>query len=180
MIWECQSLCAPPPAFPYNQWPPPCLQAGQVDYRSMVRSYYRNVTGALAVYDVTSALSLEDLEPWIGEARQHASEALSIGLVGTKLDLCQADPARREVSAEDATEFMAKHGLDFRCETSAKTGQGVDDAFQQLVDLIVAKLKAGRVNDEEVEIRESIRLSHFPRNRRHHSSDAACSSSTCA
>ena len=46
------------------------------------------------MFDLTRRQSMEDLEHWIREARQHASLALSVGLVGTKLDVCEEHPSR--------------------------------------------------------------------------------------
>lgn len=60
-------------------------------------------------------------------------------LVGNKVDL-----PRREVETKDAMEYAKAHNMPY-IETSAKTRQGVDDAFYSLVREIKRYVSAGGV-----------------------------------
>ncbi|KAL5630057.1 hypothetical protein BROUX41_001663 [Berkeleyomyces rouxiae] len=66
--------------------------AGTERFRSVSRSYYRGAAGAILVYDVTSHVSFNSLQPFLNDARALASPQLSILLVGNKLDLATEIP----------------------------------------------------------------------------------------
>jgi len=57
-----------------------------------------------------------------------------IAVVGNK---CDIESAKRKVTIEAAREYAANARCAFAAETSAKTGQGVDDVFIQLVGQIL-------------------------------------------
>lgn len=61
--------------------------AGTERFRSVSRSYYRGAAGAILVYDITSRVSFNGLQPFLNDARALASPNLSVVLVGNKLDL---------------------------------------------------------------------------------------------
>ena len=112
--------------------------AGSESFRSITRSYYRGAAGALLVYDVTHRPSFLNVKMWLDDVRAHAEEKVSVVLVGNMVDLVGEEDDRasrrrskskkREVSREEAQEFADKQGLLF-VETSAKSGQGVAQAF---------------------------------------------------
>ncbi|EGS17060.1 uncharacterized protein CTHT_0073880 [Thermochaetoides thermophila DSM 1495] len=64
--------------------------AGTERFRSVSRSYYRGAAGAVLIYDITSRLSFNNLQPFLNDARALASPNLSIVLVGNKLDLADS------------------------------------------------------------------------------------------
>eukprot|EP00767_Chilomastix_cuspidata_P000875 gnl/Chilomastix_cuspidata/1250.p2 GENE.gnl/Chilomastix_cuspidata/1250~~gnl/Chilomastix_cuspidata/1250.p2 ORF type:complete len:206 (+),score=89.81 gnl/Chilomastix_cuspidata/1250:38-655(+) len=115
--------------------------AGQENFRSITRSYYRGAAGALLVYDITKRSTFEHLTEWLDEMREKASDEMVILLVGNKCDL----EAQRAVSVAEGREFAAAHGLGF-LETSAKETINVVEAFTQTAEDIYAKVAAGRVD----------------------------------
>jgi DIRAS family GTP-binding Ras-like protein 2 len=88
----------------------------------------------MLVYSITSKQSLEELIPTYREIVEvkAGEENLPIMLVGNKCD----EESTREVSTEYANEMVSKilKGCGF-IETSAKTGQNVHEAFQELLSL---------------------------------------------
>ena len=103
--------------------------AGQESFRSIARSYYRDASGALLVFDVTRRETFEHLERWLQETRQFASQHISITLVGNKADLVRESRRhRRAVTTEEAQAFAQNNGIEY-IETSAKSAAGVDEAF---------------------------------------------------
>ncbi|KAL2889546.1 putative glycoside hydrolase family 2 protein [Ceratocystis lukuohia] len=66
--------------------------AGTERFRSVSRSYYRGAAGAILVYDLTSHVSFNALQPFLNDARALASPQLSLLLVGNKLDLATEMP----------------------------------------------------------------------------------------
>lgn len=112
--------------------------AGQERFRSVTRSYYRGAAGALLVYDTTSRDSFNVLWNWLNDARTLASQNICILLVGNKKDL-EED---REVTFLEASNFAQENELIF-LETSAKTGENVEEAFLKCSKTILAKIETG-------------------------------------
>jgi len=102
--------------------------AGQERYRAITSAYYRGAVGALLVYDISKALSFENVERWLKELKDHAEPNIVIMLVGNKSDLRH----KRAVPTEDAMAFAERNGLAF-IETSALDATGVDEAFKQIL-----------------------------------------------
>nr|MDO8113894.1 Rab family GTPase [Candidatus Sigynarchaeota archaeon] len=98
--------------------------AGQAHYAQMRPMYYRNAQGALLVYDVTNLSSFDHLPQWIEELENMTGPIPTI-LVGNKIDM------NRVVPKEKAEEFAKQHKFLY-IETSAKSGDNVDAAFQRL------------------------------------------------
>ncbi|KZO94111.1 GTP-binding protein RAB5 [Calocera viscosa TUFC12733] len=101
--------------------------AGQERYKSLAPMYYRSAACAICVYDITQSASLEKAKSWIRELQRQADPSIVIALCGNKADLA----ARRQVSQEEAQKFAEEEGLMW-CETSAKTGEGVNDIFDRI------------------------------------------------
>ncbi|KAK4056094.1 hypothetical protein OIO90_002825 [Microbotryomycetes sp. JL221] len=120
--------------------------AGQESFRSITRSYYRGAGGALLVFDISSRSSFESCSGWLADLRAWGEQDLIVLLVGNKGDLIkqidhdhdnQQDSfnttTTRAVSVEEATNWAKENQvLAGYVETSAKTGQGVMNAFDQL------------------------------------------------
>eukprot|EP00899_Mesostigma_viride_P000499 jgi/Mesvir1/1044/Mv17568-RA.1 len=100
--------------------------AGQERYRAITSAYYRGAVGALLVYDITKAVTYENVERWLKELRDHADSNIVIMLVGNKSDLRHL----RAVNTEDARVFAEREGLSF-IETSALESTNVEDAFHR-------------------------------------------------
>ena len=108
--------------------------AGQESFRSIARSYYRDAAGALLVFDVTRRETFKHLEKWLQETRQFASQQICITLVGNKTDLNK----KRAITRAEAEEFAREFDLAY-IETSAKTADGVDEAFMGTAERISKK-----------------------------------------
>lgn len=113
--------------------------AGQESFRSIARSYYRDAAGALLVFDVTRRDTFEHLGRWLDETRQFANSNICITLVGNKSDFA----SRRVVLRSEAESFARENGLAFYAETSAKSADGVDDAFMKTAEAVWDKMKNG-------------------------------------
>ena len=99
--------------------------AGQENFRSMIRVFYKGSHGAILVYDITRQDTFSKLEDWLMEIKENAVPDVMICLVGNQKDNRQ----KREVSTEDGVAFARVHSLAHFIETSAKTGEGVTELF---------------------------------------------------
>ncbi|ELU18712.1 hypothetical protein CAPTEDRAFT_6646 [Capitella teleta] len=119
--------------------------AGQERFRSITRSYYRNSVGALLIYDITKRRSFEHLEDWLEEAKIHIEPHKAVYMVvGHKADRDQ----ERAVSTKEGKNFAEFHGLRF-IETSAVSGQNVEEAFQLITKDIYQMLEKGLLKIED-------------------------------
>uniref|UniRef100_A0A8C5ZCK1 Ras-related protein Rab-4 n=1 Tax=Marmota marmota marmota TaxID=9994 RepID=A0A8C5ZCK1_MARMA len=119
--------------------------AGQERFRSVTRSYYRGAAGALLVYDITSRETYNALTNWLTDARMLASQSIVILLCGNKKDL----DTDREVTFLEASRFAQENELMF-LETSALTGENVEEAFVQCARKILNRIELGELDPERM------------------------------
>ncbi|RNF01440.1 Rab family, other [Trypanosoma rangeli] len=112
--------------------------AGQERFHALGPIYYRNADGALLVYDITDADTLEKVRLWIRELRAVVGSRIQLVICGNKSDL-EED---RDIARETAVAFAKAQGA-LHFDTSAKTGDNVAEAFQALATAI-ATASGGR------------------------------------
>lgn len=100
---------------------------GQEEYRSLIQNFYRNASLAILVYSIDKRTSFENLEVWLNEIKGRGSPDVKIFLVGNKNDLSE----NREVSIEEGQKFYEDHKLNLFIETSAKSGENVQELFKK-------------------------------------------------
>eukprot|EP01132_Coremiostelium_polycephalum_P002845 gene2845-3536_t len=115
--------------------------AGQERFRAVTRSYYRGAAGALLVYDITRRITYNHLTTWLTDARNLTNPNTVIMLIGNKKDL----EGQRDVTFEEASAFAKQNGLIF-VESSAKTGENVEEAFLRTAKLIFQSVQEGNVD----------------------------------
>ena len=98
--------------------------AGQENYRSITRAYYKNSVCSILVYDISNRESFEHISTWIEDCKAQSPKTVFMVLVGNKSDLTD----NRKVTFEEGQEMAKKNNLLF-FETSAKTGENVDKIF---------------------------------------------------
>lgn len=119
--------------------------AGQERYRSVTRSYYRGAAGALIVYDITSRDTYNHLINWLADARTLARADISIIAVGNKTDMKD----KRQVTFLESSRFAQENELLF-LETSALTGESVEDAFVKVAKMILNKIEEGLIDPHTI------------------------------
>jgi small GTP-binding protein len=107
--------------------------AGQAQFKRVRQSYLANAEAGILVFDVTNRNSFENIETWHNEVIK-SSPLLSLILVGNKIDLTND----RKVNTEEGEELAQKLKLSY-IETSAKTGENIEDAFKMLALQLIQK-----------------------------------------
>ncbi|XDA87986.1 hypothetical protein R6Z07F_017659 [Ovis aries] len=102
--------------------------AGQEEYSAMRDQYMRTGEGFLCVFAINHTKSFEDIHQYREQIKRvKDSDDVPMVLVGNKCDL-----AARTVESRQAQDLARSYGIPY-IETSAKTRQGVEDAFYTLV-----------------------------------------------
>ena len=98
--------------------------AGQENFRSITRAYYKNSVCAIVTYDITNRNSFENVQDWIDEVKSQTPKEILLVLVGNKIDL----ENERVVSFDEGKKLSKNNDMLF-FETSAKNGNGINDVF---------------------------------------------------
>ncbi|KAG5974207.1 hypothetical protein E4U58_003492 [Claviceps cyperi] len=145
--------------------------AGQETYKSVTRSYFRGASGALLVFDLSRRQTFEHVTDWLNDLRQIAEPDIVVILVGNKADLIKGDGIshgdgegegqgkgeaaenkdkdkdkdnKREVTRQEAETWARKNGVMEYVETSAKSGENVENAFMRVAERIYQNIQAGK------------------------------------
>ena len=121
--------------------------AGQEKFGSLTASYYKNAKGALVVYDITDKASFDKVEQLVVDLKNGGDINIYIILVGNKKDLENG----RVITTEEGESLAKKLKLGF-CEVSAKTGDGIENAFQNLINEVYRISKNEFKSNANVEI----------------------------
>ena len=106
--------------------------AGQDKFRAITRNYYKGARGIILIYDVTNIKSYENIKKWINEIKEEISEKVSTVLIANKID----NEPERKISREQGEKLAKDNDVTF-FETSAKTGEGVNESVFYLVQKII-------------------------------------------
>jgi Ras-related protein Rab-11A len=103
--------------------------AGQEVYRAITKSYYREVKGALIVFDITQRETFQNVSSWTKELFGTIPDdsKIPVLLIGNKKDL----ENRRTVPHKEAKDFADNLFFQY-IETSAKQGSDCQRSFQLL------------------------------------------------
>ena len=112
--------------------------AGQENFRSITRAYYKNSVCALVVYDISSRDSFNNVTSWIEDCKNQSPKTIFMVLVGNKCDL----EDKRQVSYEEGKELADKNELLF-FQSFLKDGINVDEIFENSAKEIAKKIEQG-------------------------------------
>ena len=119
--------------------------AGTEKFRSITTGYYRGANAAFIVFDLTSKQSFECLNEWIENYYKYSdpNSEKNVVLIGNKCDLVD----RREITQEEIDKFIKDNNIMYY-ETSAKTGQNIDECFYFIAEKLVKEFE-NKENEEE-------------------------------
>jgi small GTP-binding protein len=120
--------------------------AGQLSFGQIRSLYYRGSAGAVLVFDLTNPDTLKNLKTWTFQFLEHCKiPSTTLVVLGNKADL----KSEIKVSRRVAEGFIQKELANIQnntgypveyFETSAKSGQNVDQAFWHLGKTITDKV----------------------------------------
>ena len=129
--------------------------AGQERYKSITAAYYKGAKGALAVYDITSKISFENIDKWMLEIKEKSSKDLKLMIIGNKSDLKDG----RQVTNEEAMRKAQDTGIALM-ETSALDSTNVKEAFYDLLKEMYKEISAkiAKVEESLSDTKEAVQL----------------------
>ncbi|MHA1935191.1 MAG: Rab family GTPase [Candidatus Thorarchaeota archaeon] len=104
--------------------------AGQQRFDFIRSSYYKGSKGALLVFDTTRKSTWLELPKWIQETESALGHRIPMVLLANKVDLVD----ERIISTEMAKQFVEEQNINGYLETSALTGENVEEAFEALAE----------------------------------------------
>ena len=103
--------------------------AGQERFRSITLAYYRGASVLVLVHDRSDPE--HHLEYWLRQTRENAAPECHVVVFGTKVEISVPEASKAEKWAEDNS--LPYYAL------SAKTGEGVQEAFASIEQIIREK-----------------------------------------
>lgn len=109
------------------------------------RVFFQGVSGALLVYDLTRKETLEKLPLWIEQLKKYSPD-VRMFLVGNKNDLVDD----RQVTFNEGEQTKDRLQMVNFFETSAKTGNYIQETFKDLAKLLV-EINTNKIIDIKVD-----------------------------
>ncbi len=98
---------------------------GQDIFKKLKTIYFKGSNAAFGVFDVTDPQSLLKLPGWVSSIKKTVKKSIPMIIVGNKIDL------ERQVGRQEAEDLAKRLNCDY-LETSAKTGEKVEIAFEKI------------------------------------------------
>lgn len=117
--------------------------AGQERFFSITRSYYRNADGILLIFDVSDERTFSCIDRWFKHIREETG-SVPMFLVGNKRDVVGGDAyyAMEDRFRDKAKKMNAKY-----YSTSAKTGENVNNVFEDMAMMLLRRHTTGHVKE---------------------------------
>lgn len=119
--------------------------AGMERYKSLGPIYYRDAVACLIVYDLTDNESAQSVENWLQAFRATVKTGAYVVVAGNKSDL-----ENKIVPVDQMESWCEKNGFDHFL-TSAKSGAGVSELFQKIVETLVKTQSASSTTTQSMD-----------------------------
>ena len=120
--------------------------AGQERFKGLTKNYIKGGHGFVLVFSLIDRNSFEHLKIWINDVKNLLDGEYRMVIIGNKKD-CEG---KIEIDKKELKEFSEENKIQI-FETSAKTGEGIEEAFNYLIQNLYKCPDIGnRNNDEDV------------------------------
>ncbi|MFX1498522.1 MAG: Rab family GTPase [Promethearchaeota archaeon] len=109
---------------------------GEERYKILFPSFVKNAQGGIFMFDITRYTSIKNLDNWLSffkDEMEVTNKHIPIIMVGSKLDL----EDNRSISTEEGIETARSSNLQGYFECSSKTGDNVDNIFDNIAKLML-------------------------------------------
>ena len=110
--------------------------AGQPRFEFVRQGFYRGARGGLLLYDVTRRRTFLNIDNWKEETFKNVGKPIPLVVVANKVDLVDS----RAVTTEEGETYAKEHDFLY-VESSALTGENVEDAYIQLCRRMIEESK---------------------------------------
>lgn len=117
--------------------------AAQEAFSRVRFDYYQGAKAAMLVYDVSRPQTFEDVTSWYDDLEKGVPKGLPLMLIGNKIDLppiVQSESGRR-MAGDLRADFI---------ETSAKTGENIQEAFERIARKLCEAVSASPAKAKKV------------------------------
>ena len=108
--------------------------AGQERYRSITTAYYRGAAAIIICCDITNHDSFINLTNWMEEVSKHTEGDVEKIVFMNKIDLEYG----RKITKDEIEKFEKEKKIKVM-GVSAKTGEGIDKAFEYILEKLINK-----------------------------------------
>lgn len=98
---------------------------GQSQFHKLRTIYFKGSSGAIGVFAVDTPESILKIPGWISSIKKTVKKNIPMVLIGNKIDLS------RDIEKEEAEDLAERLNCEY-LETSAKTGENVETAFEMI------------------------------------------------
>ena len=117
---------------------------GQERFRTITKSFFKGAHAIVLIFSVIDSDSFNNVRKWITQIRDSADKDVILILAGNKND-CEDRKVDKSEAEELANEFDIKY---FDC--SAKTGENINKAFEELIERMVKTVDKSKVSSAKL------------------------------
>ncbi len=134
--------------------------AGQEQYRSLGRHFYKDSYIVILVYDVTQRDSFDDLKNiWYNDLKKCGEKYIVLGIAGNKSDLYE----KEEIPEEEARKYAEEINATYMA-VSAKTGTNIEILFENLISRYLEKEFQTHVEEMSQKSKSTVKLKRNMKN----------------
>ncbi|MBY8984303.1 MAG: GTP-binding protein [Candidatus Lokiarchaeota archaeon] len=111
--------------------------AGHEKFKVLRKEFYAGANGALLIFDLTQLKTYEALEDWISEMFEILQDNIPFIIIGNKVDL--VEEFARSIDQNIVRSYAEKKDSTY-LETSAKTGENIEDVFKELAQRMIKRI----------------------------------------